>query len=80
MLNQKQITKRIIGRWLHKRGIAVLPPFQGWYTIDAGHVVLKLSVEDNGHISVRRFYTGLAGIETTSGLNGLISFVNELGA
>lgn len=78
--SQRIITKRIIGCWLHKRGIPVLPPYQGWYTIDAGHIVLKLSVDDKGHISVRRFYTGLAGIETASGLNGLISFVNELEA
>lgn len=78
MLSQKQITKRVIGRWLHKRGIPVVSNLFGRYVIDNGAIQLKFKIHDNGMINTRRFYTGLAGIESFNGLSALITAVKEM--
>ncbi len=78
MLSQKQITKRIIGRWLHKHSIPVVANYFGRYVIDNGAVQLKFQIYDNGNVNTRLFYTGLAGIESFNGLAALIEAVKTM--
>lgn len=77
--SQRMITKRIIGRWLHKQGIKVVGNRYGRYVIDNGAVELKFQIYDNGEVNTRRFYRGLTGIESFNGLQALINLVKEMG-
>lgn len=76
--SQKMITKRIIGRWLHKRGVPVVGNRFGRYVIDNGAIKLKFQVYEDGTINTFRFYTGLAGIESLNGLSALLTAVKEM--
>lgn len=78
VVSQKAITKRIIGRWLHRRGVPVVSNRFGRYVIDNGAVELKFQIYEDGTINTFRFYEGLAGIESFNGLSALLTAVKEM--
>ena len=78
MLSQKQITKRIIGQWLHKRGITPIARMDGSYKLDRGFGHISFKVYDNGNIIATRFYSNMACKDHAGDLAGLIRLATIL--
>lgn len=79
MLNQQQVTKRIIGTRLKQLGAMPIARGDGSYKVDAGHAFIVLRVGDKGEVTFFKCYKNIAGIESFGGLSNLISEVIKIG-
>ena len=77
--SQQMITKRIIGRWLHKRGLKVVAREPNAYTMTGSKGRINFWICQNGFVGAQMFSTVCAVVDHSNDIAGFTNLVKQLG-
>lgn len=77
--SQQMITKRIIGRWLHKRGLKVVAREPNAYTMTGSKGRINFWICQNGFVGAQLYSTVCAVVDHSNDIAGFTNLVKQLG-
>lgn len=77
--SQRIITTRIIGRWLHKRGLKVVAREPNAYTMTGSKGRINFWISQNGFVGAQMYSNVCAVVDHSSDIAGFTNLVEQLG-